>query len=49
MCVNTDVMQHAALVDLEHYVVSVQLLPVIAECDGLRFVCWRFLTPSVEL
>ena len=43
VCLNTCVMHHAALADLGHYVVSVQLLPVIAECGGLRFVCWSFL------
>ena len=41
LCVlNTDVMQHAALADLKHFVVSVQILPVIGECDRLRCVCW---------
>ena len=40
LCLNTDVMQHAAHADLKHFVVSVQLLPVIGECDRLRRVCW---------
>ena len=44
VCLNTCVMHHAALAHLGHYVVIVQLLPVIAECDGIRFVCWICLS-----